>query len=267
MITRRPESPGFTLIELLVVIAVIAILAALLLPGLARAKAAARRIQCINNQKQLAATWIMYTADNSDWLVANGHNDPPSPVFKQWVQGAFYNPTDNTNQDYILNPNYALFANYLKTVKVYMCPTDRTRVRVNGINQDRIRSYALNAYLGWTGSWDARLSSNYRVFKKHSQVIAAMPQGMFLFADVYPESICWPYFGVQMDRDLFFNYPGVSHNNGAVLSFSDGHVEHHKWLDGRTIRPQSADYHRHSDPSPGNRDLAWLRLRTTVLRP
>lgn len=183
------NSRGFTLIELLVVIAIITILAGLLLPGLARAKAATRRIQCLNTQKQLAETWIMYSGDNNDWLPANGHNDPPTTALK-----------------------------------------------------------------------------HYRVFQKHSQVSAAMPQGIFLFADVYPESICWPYFGVQMTRDNFFNFPGVSHNNGAVISFCDGHAESHKWLDGWTIQPRSADFHWHNDPSRGNRDLAWLRERTTALR-
>jgi len=264
---QRPVEPGgFTLIELLVVIAITTILAALLLPGLSRAKAAALRIQCLNNQKQLAATWLLYAADNNDWLPANGHNDPPNPLARQWVQGSFFNPSHNTNQAYLLDSNYALFANYLRNVKIYMCPTDRTLVRVNGVNQQRIRSYAMNAYLGWSGAWDARLSANYRVFQKHSQVTAAMPRGIFLFADVFPESICWPYFGVQMERDIFFNYPGVSHNRGCEISFGDGHVEYHKWLDNRTIEAKSRDYHRHNDPSVGNRDLVWLRQRTSVLR-
>ncbi len=263
---RLRISCGFTLVELLVVIAVIAILAALLLPGLARAKAAARRIQCINNQRQLAATWVIYAGDNSDRLAANGHNDPPSRTLKQWVQGAFFNLTDTTNQALLLDPNYALFANYLRTIKVYTCPTDQTQVRVNGVNQQRIRSYSLNGYLGWAGTWDNRLAANYRVFQKYAQVNAAMPQGTFLFGDVHRDSICWPYFGVVMDRDVFFNYPGSSHSSGAVFSFSDGHAEYHKWVDGRTINPKSADFHKHNDSSPGNRDLAWLRVRTTVVK-
>ena len=273
MKSSMPVPPGvapqraraaFTLIELLVVIAIIAILAALLLPALAKAKAQGKRIQCINNQRQLAVTWQLYVADNLDWVPANGRLDPPTTAQKFWVQGAFVNPQANINNQYILDPQYALFANYLKTIRVYVCPTDRAMVNIGGQLYPKLRSYALNAYVGWNGAWDARLPSGYWVFKKHSQMVARMPAGTFLFADVQPDSICWPYFGVKMDMDSFFNFPGSSHNRAAVVSFSDGHVETHRWVDPRTIKAYSENYHNHNETSAGNKDLAWLRERTTV---
>lgn len=260
------SSAAFTLVELLVVIAMITILAAMLLPALASGKQRAKRIQCLNNQRQMAMTWVLYAGDNNDWLASNGQCNPESTANKLWVQGAFVHTGANTNVDFMMNPQYALFANYIKSGATYLCPTDRDTVKVNNIAYPKLRSYALNAYLGWTGTWDSRMSSSYAVFQRYNRISAKMPQGIFLFMDVQPDSICWPYFGVEMQTDVFFNFPGASHSRGTIISYSDGHVDWHRWLDARTLNPNSPDYHLHNDASPGNVDIAWIRARTTVLK-
>ena len=264
--TRVGGGGAFTLIELLVVIAIIAILAALLLPALSRATAAAKRIQCTNNHKQLATVAILYAGDNNDWLPAVGQNDPPNTTRKLWIQGAFVYPEANTNSTYLLDPKYALFANYLHTTRVYVCPADPQTVMFSGQAYPKLRSYSMNAYIGWTGHWDNRLSADYTVFRKMSQIVPSLAAGLLLFTDVNPKSICWPYFGVQMQEDVFLLFPGNSHNQGAVVSFIDGHVERHRWLDQRTITAYSADYHAHHEPSPGNLDLVWLRQHASVAK-
>ena len=263
----KRDSTAFTLIELLVVIAIIAILAALLLPALTQAKARAQRIQCINNEKQLTLIWAMYSGDNNDNLVANGAcvagGDPNS---KLWVQGSFLYP--DTNSALLYSSDYALFAPYLASSQIYHCPADIFDITANGVQYPKLRSYGLNAHMGWTGSWTGKLGSptGCLVFEKSNQIVT--PSQFFTFQDEYPKSICWPFFGVPMTysgSEVFFNFPSIAHNNGGVLSYADGHVEWHRWTDPRTLSPTSIDFHRHSDLSPNNADLDWLQEHTTII--
>jgi hypothetical protein len=240
----------------------------MLMPVLAHAKATAKRAQCMNNQKQLTVAMMLYAAENKDTLVGNGRQSPPTTARRFWIQGAFVVPPDNTNTQYILDNRFALFAGYIPSTRTYVCAADRDSVKVSGQAFPKIRSYALNAYVGWTGPWDYRLQPAFRVFKRLSDISGTrMPSGLFAFQDVQPDSICWPFFGVEMVTDHFFNFPGSSHSRGAVLSFVDTHAEWHRWTDGRTLAAFSTSYHRHHEASAGNTDLAWLRERTTIPEP
>ena len=269
---RTQSCTGFTLIELLVVIAIIAILASLLLPTLAKAKAQGQRIQCVNNQRQLALTWVMYAGDNNDTMVPNGAKSPgDNEKDTLWVLGDYHNFRPAfTNEIYLLDPKYAAFASYLKTRAVYKCPSDR----ISFVQNQRkpvlqVRSYSLNCYLGTSPSIVNRISPQYRTLKRTADFVGS-PANAFLFQDVNPQNLCTPAFIVLLPgiaADSFFHYPATHHNRAGVLSFADGHTETHRWRDSRTFKTAPLGQKvPHNAASPRNSDLAWIQEHTATLK-
>jgi prepilin-type N-terminal cleavage/methylation domain-containing protein/prepilin-type processing-associated H-X9-DG protein len=271
--TTRRRPSGFTLIELLVVIAIIAILASLLLPTLTRAHEQGRRVKCTSNQKQLALSWLMYAGDNNDSLAHNGYiSGGGSASTPLWIQG-WYNhnafPQDSTNRLLLTDARFALFAPYLNDVGVYKCPTDRKTIRVGQLTLPKVRSYSMNWFLGWSRGAAAMRGeppTTYKRFSKLSEITAPSPADTFVFIDVHPESICWPFFGVLMSPS-FFMHPASYHNRASVMGFADGHVDAKQWKDARTFQPsRTTDWHGHNTGSASNRDLVWLQQHASALR-
>jgi prepilin-type N-terminal cleavage/methylation domain-containing protein len=270
----RKHARGFTLIELLVVIAIIAILAALLLPSLSRAKAKAYRTQCLSNLRQLAITFTSYAVDNNDYSPGNGHGLPPFPRGKKlWVMSSEHiYPDGFVNRDFLLDPEYAQFSDYLKTAEIYRCPADRSTFEHNGKSVSRLRNYALNSVFNWESPEASPNSRAYYTFKKTSDVAPLGPSQIFTFIDTSPVNVCYSAFLVyQGGSGLFWHRPSVEHDRFGTVTFVDGHVDAHRWRDPDTLKLSrdggNSDGGHFVFTSPANQDLKWLQEHSTAPKP
>jgi len=264
------KSRGFTLIELLVVIAIIAILAAMLLPALGKAKTKAQGIGCENNLRQMMLGWRMYPDDYNDLLLASLNVDA-SQRRVIWVTGDLdysSNPSNwDVNQDLAKSPLMPYAGK--NAYGIWKCPADQATVLVPGKGKlPRVRSNSMSQVFDF-GGWLP--SPPWRLYGKLSTI--ALPTKTWVLVDEHPDSINDAACAVQMAKldatsAQIIDFPASYHNGACGLSFADGHCEIHKWIGSKIKAPAHYNNSLGLNVPAGDsvKDIIWWSDVTTVLK-
>ena len=270
------DDHGFTLIELLVVIAIIAILAAMLLPALSRAKQKAHAIMCMSNGKQLSLAWRMYADDNRDRIPFAYAPDPPDPNAQYaWVTGILDFSSNPANWDVANNIAKSPLWPYCgKQAGIWKCPADRASVNVPGKGLlPRVRSMSMSIWSGGNQGTDGGWGPSWKVYNKTTDMLNPGPARTITLLEEREDSINDGFFVISMENypniasTVMVDFPASYHGGAAGFAFGDGHSEIHKWKDKRTypvLKP--GQLLPLNQPQANSPDVYWMQDHSTRLK-